>query len=748
MIKLAQPILFNLMLLFFCQTNSFGQSNLAQTTSSGLTVSFNGKFITRPFSQCSKAHSPDGNFWCHYDIGNVSDEYRELVNFRFYDKDQLLFELPIAPGSDLYISNAGFIVFLDNKFHFKKELIIYFYDKNGQQLFSQIVDGASLFDFSNSGDFFGLGTGKNLYIFSLKERTRKTYETCDQFDISDDGNLVATALGESLNIFSEGQLKKHLKTGFLYPRQIKLSQSHDLVAVIDKKKLLAFAVSSGELLFAKKLEPQFSFRDLFLADGKIYAGVHRRHNGSSRGLLFEYNAQGNLLNSEIKAEKKFKAFSHQQKLEKSQIIYDPIPWPFFPFDSMRTVWNYYEQHMSYGQPDWSYLHQGLDLIVPIAEPVYAVAAGVVKNVLTISGAYHWRLAVGEAVPDYSNGWLYAHLIESSIQFDVGDSVNQHDYLGDIIEWTSAWGHIHFVQIRDSGWVWRYDDNEWGINFNPLLALTPAIDLIAPKIEPVFPNSKFAFCTNETSYYLNPDSLFGDIDIIAKIVDYVGDSPWQQPAFETYYWLKKMPEARIVLPRTLGHRLNHAFEMYNTGYYEPYATVIYKRDQLLMPSSWMDEERNFYQILTNNNGDSLIDVWEGGYSLVTGDYEDGEYRIFVQAMDAYGNATTDSLDVNFCNGNVSQANTGHDRNEKFELKQNYPNPFNPLTKITFSLPHPAQVKLTVYNLLGEQIKTLADEFKNAGSYSLEFEAKFLTGGVYFYKLESGELISIKKMMLLP
>jgi hypothetical protein len=91
------------------------------------------------------------------------------------------------------------------------------------------------------------------------------------------------------------------------------------------------------------------------------------------------------------------------------------------------------------------------------------------------------------------------------------------------------------------------------------------------------------------------------------VDYVGDSPWQQPAYETYYWIEKLPEGRTIFPRTLGQRLNHTYEMYQSSYYEPYATVIYKRDQLLVPPSWMEVKRDYYHILTNNNGDSLIEV---------------------------------------------------------------------------------------------------------------------------------------------
>ena len=126
----------------------------------------------------------------------------------------------------------------------------------------------------------------------------------------------------------------------------------------------------------------------------------------------------------------------QQKDNKSASKYDTISWPFVPFDQVHKVWNHYEQHMGDGSGSWSYLHQGLDIEVPINEPVYAVKEGWVKLVLTIGGDI--LLASGyksRQVSGYSDGWLYAHLIPGSIQVEVGDYVQLHDYLGDIIYWS-------------------------------------------------------------------------------------------------------------------------------------------------------------------------------------------------------------------------------------------------------------------------------------------------------------------------
>jgi len=86
-------------------------------------------------------------------------------------------------------------------------------------------------------------------------------------------------------------------------------------------------------------------------------------------------------------------------------------------------------------------------------------------------------------------------------------------------------------------------------------------------------------------------------------------------------------------------------------------------------------------------------------------------------------------------------------QEFTLFQNHPNPFNPNTVISYSLPSDSKVKLIVYNTLGQKVKILENEFKNAGNYSVTFNASELPSGIYFYKLETGQFSQIKKMILI-
>ena len=94
---------------------------------------------------------------------------------------------------------------------------------------------------------------------------------------------------------------------------------------------------------------------------------------------------------------------------------------------------------------------------------------------------------------------------------------------------------------------------------------------------------------------------------------------------------------------------------------------------------------------------------------------------------------------------------------YYLYQNYPNPFNPSTKIKFTIPQSASplhgaargglVTLKVYDILGNEVATLVNEEKPAGEYEVEFNGSNLPSGIYFYKLQAGNLVETKKMILL-
>ena len=84
---------------------------------------------------------------------------------------------------------------------------------------------------------------------------------------------------------------------------------------------------------------------------------------------------------------------------------------------------------------------------------------------------------------------------------------------------------------------------------------------------------------------------------------------------------------------------------------------------------------------------------------------------------------------------------------YKLEQNYPNPFNPSTVISFTLPKAGLTKLSVFNILGQEVAVLENKEILSGTYEYKFDASNLSSGIYFYKLQSNNYISIKKMMLI-
>jgi hypothetical protein len=83
---------------------------------------------------------------------------------------------------------------------------------------------------------------------------------------------------------------------------------------------------------------------------------------------------------------------------------------------------------------------------------------------------------------------------------------------------------------------------------------------------------------------------------------------------------------------------------------------------------------------------------------------------------------------------------------FSLHQNYPNPSMASTKISFSVSHPELVTLTVYDVLGRPIRAVRDRYESAGTYEVTFEATGLPSGIYFYRLQAGDYVETRRMVI--
>ena len=135
-----------------------------------------------------------------------------------------------------------------------------------------------------------------------------------------------------------------------------------------------YSLNNGKLLFEDIIGGDLSYRDLKIVDDKIVVGIHKRNKEESTGFLRVYDLNGNVVKELAGESRQLQKFQKVNLKKKSDQLLIQFHGHFFPFDSMRTVWNHYEQNMGLGGTD-SYLHQGLDLITPIGEPTYSVIDG-------------------------------------------------------------------------------------------------------------------------------------------------------------------------------------------------------------------------------------------------------------------------------------------------------------------------------------------------------------------------------------
>jgi hypothetical protein len=125
-----------------------------------------------------------------------------------------------------------------------------------------------------------------------------------------------------------------------------------------------------------------------------------------------------------------------------------------------------------------------------------------------------------------------------------------------------------------------------------------------------------------------------------------------------------------------------------------------------------------------------------YSYIDNAVETGTYFYRLKQIDFLGTYEySDEIEVKV-NGPLT-----------FGLEQNYPNPFNPSTLIKYSVPENDFVKLSVYNLVGEEVSILVNEIVDAGFYEAAFNVGKLPSGIYFYRLQSGNAVQLKKMVLM-
>jgi photosystem II stability/assembly factor-like uncharacterized protein len=174
--------------------------------------------------------------------------------------------------------------------------------------------------------------------------------------------------------------------------------------------------------------------------------------------------------------------------------------------------------------------------------------------------------------------------------------------------------------------------------------------------------------------------------------------------------------------------------YCTAFWVPGTDVCYVWGQAGNPSCYK----------TTNAGSTWTTMTSQGINGVTS--MDAIYNSGTGDITAYAVATDGSC-LKLSENLTGIIHSGNNVPAEYSLSQNYPNPFNPTTKINFALPKASNVSLKVYDVLGHEVMTLVNEYKTAGSYTVNVDASALSSGIYFYTIKAGDFADSKKMTLI-
>ncbi len=756
MIGIQKASIQGLIVTAFCVISLFAQ-NLSEEKPA---VLFNGKFAqnhTRATTPGLRV-SENGSFSCRYIIKNAGDEVRELTQFTFYKNGKPLFNLNEVPGSDMEISNSGIVTFFDTREHYKGILTLHFFNTMGSRLFAKTFSEATLFGFSPAGNLYGVGSQDKFELFSLQSGKSTVFPPALKFDISADETMLVLTGEKNIRVYKNNRPIGSIDHDLMYIRKIRISPDNRIVACIGKKSLFVYSLTNSKLLFSDAAGKNNSFTDLHLTRSVLWAGIHHRDrvNRQSKGILNTYNLSGTLLSQEIQTIKQYaplRKLNYDYK-KRNEYGHTEVPWPFEPFDKADKTWNSYLQlsSSSDGNNSGAYLHQGLDMDVPSYAECYAVADGFVKAVLSTGGELYWRAAISDIeTSGTSDAWLYAHLVQSSITVDVGDEVKQGDLVGTIIPWNGLpGGHLHFSRVQSSGNTW----SSWRNVANPALFLRPHDDDIPPEIRNVYDDSKFGFTTNDDASNittLDADDLSGEIDILVKVRDICGESPWAQPATTIFYWIKDLYYNKIVFPRKLAFWRGRDMPDYSGSLYYSLPTVIWRVNSEFPVKGWFTKERLHVHVITNSDGDSIVTEDEKELAFDTEEYGDGDYRIFVEVHDAAGNTTIDSQDVVFKNGITKVKDQNQQQVTKFLINGISSENLNGLHRINFQVPEAAVVSLNILDAQGNTLRTIQKGTFQAGRHNIVWNGTNNAGrkvrsGVYLFVLKAGGgYSSVKKMV---
>jgi len=632
-------------------------------------------------------------------------------------------------GSTKFRTHYGFITVMP--YEEDAQCVVRLYDLKGillqQKLFFQTIN----FCLSPDRKFAAFHDTRTIQLIDLETGSFTSIEGSNVFTFSENNSFAYYDEKNSTVHFNMNEYKvDELVTKLLFIKEdllivlrneLKIAKGNSIRQLFSKtsENIFDIEVINNKLYISTKIAfaDHFEFNSYFTSDMQIFTKdetvVYPLKHSSTQFENIRSNAR---FASTLPGEQIRNPINYYQ-----DTVYQPVG-------------NSYDEIQDYSSGVSIYPHPGVDLLGVYLQDVYSVKSGFVKAILTTSGDFHWRIAIGnENIPDSSTGYLYAHLEETSIPYVVGDSVAEGDIIGQLVDFpVTGFVHCHFARIYDEGLTWS---GGWWTYDNPLSYMVNHFDSMPPVFEKTIGNDAFAF-RDSSDTYLSPDSLFGKVKIISKVYDQI-NSTWHVDVNKLRYSLSPLSSPQTMLLDTFAYEFNFFNDFYNSGpYIQQLLRTIYSFDQTCY-SIGNYTDRNFYHIITNSDGNDTIDVVDSLQMFDTRLFADGDYIFRVTAFDPSENSTSDSMVIK-----IRNLNTAIDDFDKSSLVTISPNPFDRFLNINFNKENVQISNLSITDLTGKEVFNKSS-INTSNEKSLAIDLGWLASSLYFISFKyDGKMFSGK------